>query len=106
MRTITSILFVISLAALMNPDAKAACRSASVKHQFDVSQGYKHGRKGFIVDHFCALVCGGIDDIKNMQYQTISDSKAKDRWESTSYGCKKTCNKTNSTPTRQVFNCK
>jgi len=33
------------------------------------------------VDHIKALVCGGADNPANMQYQTIEDAKAKDRWE-------------------------
>lgn len=85
---------------------QAACRNPAVKHAFDVQQGYPHGRKGFIVDHICSLYNGGIDSPKNMQYQTIADSKAKDRVENTPYGKRKWCNPSNSTPTRQVFNCK
>jgi hypothetical protein len=84
----------------------AACRSSAVKHRFDVSQGYPHGRRGYVADHICALAMGGIDDIRNMQYQTIAESKAKDKIENTPYGKKKWCNSTNSTPTRKVFNCK
>jgi hypothetical protein len=41
-----------------------------------------------------------------MQYQTIADAKAKDKVENTPYGKRKWCNKNNSTPKRQVFNCK
>ena len=106
MKTLGLILYALLIIAMSQPEAEASCRRESVKHAFDVSQGYPHGRKGYVVDHSCALACGGIDSIKNMQYQTIADSKAKDKWETTPYGCKKTCNKTNSTPTRQVFNCK
>jgi hypothetical protein len=87
-------------------DVSAACRNPAVKHQFDVMNGYPHGRKGYIVDHVCALGQGGIDSVVNMQYQTIADSKVKDRMENTPYGKKKWCNASNSTPTRQVFNCK
>ena len=88
-------------------DAKAStCRNPTVKHKFDVQQGYPHGRKGYIVDHICALVQGGIDNPKNMQYQTISESHNKDRIENTDYGRALFCTPENSTPTRQVFNCK
>lgn len=82
-----------------------SCRSSKVKHQFDVQQGYPHGRPGYIVDHVCALKCGGIDSPINMQYQTVEESHKKDRWETTPEGCKKTCNAENSTPNRNVFNC-
>lgn len=36
---------------------------------------------GYIVDHIIALACGGPDDPSNMQWQTVADAKAKDKWE-------------------------
>jgi hypothetical protein len=36
---------------------------------------------GYIVDHRTALCRGGADHPSNMQWQTKSDAKAKDRWE-------------------------
>jgi len=84
----------------------STCRSRAVKHQFDVQQGYPHGRKGYIVDHICALAQGGKDSLKNMQYQTQVDSKEKDKIENTPYGKALFCTPKNSTRTRQVFNCK
>ena len=36
---------------------------------------------GYIVDHIKALACGGADSPSNMQWQTVPDAKAKDRWE-------------------------
>ena len=84
----------------------STCRSTKVKHQFDILQGYPHGRKGYVVDHICALAQGGIDSPKNMQYQTLAESKIKDRVENTKYGKSIYCNSGNSTPTRQVYNCK
>jgi len=106
MRYITLILYASLILAMLQPEADAACRNPAIKKQFDVLNGYPHGRKGYIVDHVCALACGGIDSVTNMQYQTIPQSKAKDQWETKPYGCRKTCNAQNSTPTRQVFNCK
>jgi hypothetical protein len=82
------------------------CRSESVKHRFDVLNGYPHGRKGYVVDHVCALAQGGLDDVKNMQYQNIIEGHIKDRIENTPMGKIKYCTPSNSTPTRQVFNCK
>jgi hypothetical protein len=100
------LLFTIMLSC-SEAKAKASCRSPTVKHRFDKLQGYPHGRKGYIVDHVCALECGGKDSEENMQYQTSSASKAKDRWERTAAGCKSTCTPNNSTyPDRKVFNCK
>ena len=100
--------FLILLLVLFstNIQAQTSCRKASVKHKFDVSQGYPKGRVGYVVDHVCALANGGKDEISNMQYQTIADGKIKDRIENTVLGRKLYCNSKNSTPTRQVFNCK
>lgn len=84
----------------------ADCRDSSVKRQFDKMNGYPDGRKGYVVDHICPLVVGGIDSPINMQYQTKKEAKAKDKWEATWIGKKILCNAKNSTPTRQVFNCK
>lgn len=36
---------------------------------------------GWVVDHIVALECGGADDPSNMQWQTVEDAKAKDKWE-------------------------
>ena len=87
-------------------NASASCRSTNVKHKFDVQEGYPHGRKGFVVDHVCALAVGGIDDVKNMQYQTIEEGHKKDRVELTPLGKTLYCNSLNSLSIRTVFNCK
>jgi hypothetical protein len=36
---------------------------------------------GYIIDHIEPLACCGADAPSNMQWQTASDDKAKDRWE-------------------------
>ena len=36
---------------------------------------------GYIVDHIKPLKRGGADAASNMQWQTIDDAKAKDKWE-------------------------
>jgi hypothetical protein len=96
--------FIILL--LMSFSSYSACRSESVKHKFDVTNGFPHGRTGYVVDHICALELGGLDTVTNMQYQTIADGKVKDKVERTPYGKKKWCNTSNSLPTRTVYNCK
>jgi uncharacterized membrane protein len=36
---------------------------------------------GYIIDHKTALACGGEDAPSNMQWQTVAEAKAKDKWE-------------------------
>jgi hypothetical protein len=36
---------------------------------------------GYIIDHIIALKRGGPDTPANMQWQTVEEAKAKDRWE-------------------------
>lgn len=36
---------------------------------------------GYVVDHVRALACGGYDHPSNMQWQTVEEAKAKDKWE-------------------------
>ena len=40
---------------------------------------------GYWRDHILPLACGGPDAVANLQWQTIADAKAKDKWERT--GC-------------------
>lgn len=36
---------------------------------------------GYIIDHIKPLACGGADQPSNMQWQTVPEAKAKDKWE-------------------------
>src|SRR4051812_5589100 len=46
------------------------------------STGQPRGRcPGYVIDHIRPLICGGEDAPENMQWQTIPEAKAKDRWE-------------------------
>lgn len=62
-------------------------RSQSVKVAFKrnnycPSTGAAKGPcKGYVIDHITPLACGGADVVENMQWQTIAEGKAKDRWE-------------------------
>lgn len=105
--------FIIALILLFaSIDLSAACRSQAPVREFKLSHVCPStGKKslkcpGFVVDHVCALAQGGKDIPQNMQYQSSVESKAKDRIENTPLGKKKWCNSSNSTKTRQVFNCK
>ncbi len=56
-------------------------RSSSEKKAFMKQTGYPHGRPGYVVDHIVPLKKGGCDCPANMQWQTVKDAKAKDKWE-------------------------
>ena len=62
-------------------------RSSLVKHEFQLihscpSTGLTSGAcPGWVKDHIVPLVCGGPDAPSNMQWQTIRDARAKDKWE-------------------------
>src|SRR5579872_6396005 len=55
-------------------------RSTSARREFMRETGYDHGRPGYVIDHVVPLACGGADDASNMQWQTVVEAKAKDRW--------------------------
>src|SRR5262245_47622786 len=56
-------------------------RNEAAKREFMRMTGYPHGRPGYVVDHIVALKRGGADAPSNMQWQTVAEAKAKDRWE-------------------------
>jgi len=56
-------------------------RSAEAKKDFMKQTGYPKGRKGYVVDHTVPLECGGADSPSNMQWQTATEAKIKDRTE-------------------------
>lgn len=71
---------------LATADARAI-RSSSAKATFKLSRpcpatGARSGPcGGYVIDHVIPLACGGPDAASNMQWQTIAEGKAKDRWE-------------------------
>lgn len=106
MKLLTILLLLISF------HAQGSCRSAATvrafKHEQACPSTGKHSGPcpGYVADHVCGLAVGGKDIPLNLQWQTISEGHKKDRIELTPIGVIKFCNATNSTPTRQVFNCK
>lgn len=56
-------------------------RSHAAKLVFMKQTGYPHGRPGYVIDHITPLKKGGLDIPSNMQWQTIADARAKDKWE-------------------------
>ena len=81
-----SALLSIALALALSTPAAARCyrcshRNSEAKREFKIATGHPYGWPGHVVDHVIPLACGGEDSPRNMQWQTISDAKAKDRWE-------------------------
>ena len=56
-------------------------RSEAAKLSFMKQTGFPHGRPGYVIDHKIPLKEGGCDCPSNMQWQTIAEGKAKDKWE-------------------------
>ena len=56
-------------------------RSQAAKNDFKKQSGYPNGRSGYVIDHIKPLKEGGCDCPENMQWQTIAEGKAKDKWE-------------------------
>jgi len=56
-------------------------RSAAAKREFMRKTGHPNGWSGHVVDHVIPLKRGGSDSPANMQWQTVEEAKAKDKWE-------------------------
>jgi hypothetical protein len=69
------------------PGTGTAPRSTAARHAFQAQQpcpstaGRTGACPGYVVDHVEPLACGGIDAPENMQWQSVAEAKAKDRWE-------------------------
>ena len=69
------------------PGTGTAVRSTSGRRAFQAQQpcpstaGRTGPCPGYVVDHVEPLACGGIDAPENMQWQSIAEAKAKDKWE-------------------------
>jgi hypothetical protein len=59
----------------------ATKRGNKARQEFMRLTGYPKGRPGYVVDHVRALCVGGADEVGNMQWQTVAEAKAKDKWE-------------------------
>jgi hypothetical protein len=60
--------------------SEAYSTTTAAKAQFMRESGYRNGRPGYVVAYRKALTCGGAsDDISNMEWLTVAESKAKDK---------------------------
>ena len=81
------ILGVITAFFISNPSYAKIERSEKAKDAFKYSHpcpsnGHTSGAcAGYVIDHIKPLACGGADDPSNMQWQTVEEGKAKDKWE-------------------------
>jgi hypothetical protein len=89
----TALLISTALAASIILPISASAKehgSASVKREFQLTlpcpaTGRTSGAcPGYVKDHLLPLVCGGPDAVSNLQWQTIRDARAKDKWETKS----------------------
>ena len=77
---------LVVLAMAINVDA-AVKRSAKAKRDFQretpcPATGQPTGKcPGYVIDHVIPLACGGPDQPSNMQWQTYTSAKRKDKWE-------------------------
>lgn len=81
-------LLLVALSLTISAPAEAKQqRSAKAKAEFKrlqpcPSTGSPKGAcPGWIIDHIKPLACGGADAAENMQWQTVYEAKAKDKWE-------------------------
>ena len=86
------ILVLALMLAFTNADARIkGSQTAKVafkqQHPCPASGATKGPCKGYVIDHIKPLACGGADAPSNMQWQTIAQAKAKDKWERK--GCSK-----------------
>ena len=60
----------------------AEAKAAFKRQQPCPSTGKSSGPcPGYVIDRVKPLACGGVDDPSNMQWQTVAEGKAKDKWE-------------------------
>lgn len=75
-------LCVVSAGTDAKQHRSTTARHAFVKaHACPATGQHRLPCRGYVIDHIKALACGGADAPENMQWQTVADAKAKDRWE-------------------------
>jgi len=77
--------FNLSLASASEHRSRAVAREFQREHPCPSTGRTRGACPGYRKDHIVPLACRGSDTAFNLQWQTIADAKAKDRWE------RKTC---------------
>jgi hypothetical protein len=84
----SALMFIAAvLIAATDPGSAREPRSREVAREFQWRHpGPSTGRAtgacpGYARDHIVPLACGGADAVQNMQWQTVSEARAKNQWE-------------------------
>ena len=86
----TAFILIAACAMFTGADAKnthATPRSTAARHAFVKQQACPATGKhrlpgpGYVIDHITPLACHGSDTPSNMQWQTKTQAKDKDKWE-------------------------
>jgi len=82
-RALLALILATQLATIDASTVRSSSAKAAFKREHPCpSTGARSGPcGGYAIDHVIPLACGGADAASNMQWQTIADAKAKDRWE-------------------------
>jgi len=83
MQTFLILLVAVAVGIADSGTIRGSSAKAEFKREHPCSAtGLRSGAcGGYVIDHIVPLACGGADVPSNMQWQTISEAKAKDRWE-------------------------
>lgn len=77
-----AVIAAMSVPAMARIERSAAEVMAFKRHNPCPANGERRGAcPGYVIDHIQALACGGADATSNMQWQTVAEGKAKDKWE-------------------------
>ena len=63
------------------PRSKAALRDFVAQQACPATGVHRLPCHGYVIDHVKPLACGGADEPSNLQWQTVAEGKAKDKWE-------------------------
>jgi len=84
-KQIVAIAILLSLVIPSQSEARQRSQAAKSafkhEHPCPANGNNKGSCPGYVIDHIVALACGGADAPDNMQWQTVADSKTKDKTE-------------------------